>query len=410
MASLFTLPVNNFNSITRHSSDPVFGELHQQNGSLHSTTTNISSLLDYSVQGNRLYEQDGSIRLAEKSIGHIIGEHILSPTVEKVNAMGKSIYCFAQRSLRHLESSLSSLIHFQILPTAGAQRTQNNFNEEDQAAFYQITQRQDGKIVSEAPDEDALVEKKAFSDEHLGTLESLEKTGDDLFTLGRYKEALKQFNEVLAIKREVLGNEHPRTAKTLLNIGRCFFKFGRYKESLRHFEKALPILRKAQGNEDLNVADCLSKIGECWFVLEDFEKAFEHAEKALEIRKKVLGNEHIYVASSLYNTGHCLHNLGRTKEALERFEEELAITRKVRGNEQLETADCLKNIGSYLNLLGRYEEACERYEEVFAIMEKALGIEHPDVKESLSNVVGCLLKVKERPKVSHKLKRYIKMF
>lgn len=69
------------------------GVVHQQNSSewLDIARQQGSSLIDYSVEGNRLYERaDGSIGLAEKPIGYVIGEQVVRPSIDAISSVWNS--------------------------------------------------------------------------------------------------------------------------------------------------------------------------------------------------------------------------------------------------------------------------------------------------------------------------------
>lgn len=80
--------------------------------------------IDHSIQGNRLYESaDGSVELAPRSIGHVIGEHVLAPTVDVVKYCGSSFFGFLGRCFEQIEN-------FQLLPGAAATTFTVNATEE----------------------------------------------------------------------------------------------------------------------------------------------------------------------------------------------------------------------------------------------------------------------------------------
>lgn len=74
-----------------------------------------SSLIDHSIEGNRLYEKfDGTIELDEKPIGYIIGERVLAPAINAVSFSVRGVFSF-------IGSGLSSIHNFQVLPMAAAE-------------------------------------------------------------------------------------------------------------------------------------------------------------------------------------------------------------------------------------------------------------------------------------------------
>ena len=65
--------------------------------------------IDYSVAGNRLYKRtDDSIGIAEKSIGYVIGEKVLFPTINLVSSLTKNVFNMMSCGFGYLKTGLSS--------------------------------------------------------------------------------------------------------------------------------------------------------------------------------------------------------------------------------------------------------------------------------------------------------------
>ena len=59
--------------------------------------------------------------------------------------------------------------------------------------------------------------------------------------MGRYEEALREYEECRKIQEASLGKSHPQYATTLNNIGLIYDKMGRYEEALREYEECQKI-------------------------------------------------------------------------------------------------------------------------------------------------------------------------
>ncbi|MBK6947919.1 MAG: tetratricopeptide repeat protein [Haliscomenobacter sp.] len=59
--------------------------------------------------------------------------------------------------------------------------------------------------------------------------------------LGNYAEAIRRYQEALALRIEVLGERHPQTAEVHHNLGRAYLESGNYEQALQHLKQELEI-------------------------------------------------------------------------------------------------------------------------------------------------------------------------
>jgi len=65
-------------------------------------------LIDYSVEENRLYENfDGTIAIAEKPLGYVIGEQIIAPMIDNISSAVKYIFNFGAKSCAYVDRMLT---------------------------------------------------------------------------------------------------------------------------------------------------------------------------------------------------------------------------------------------------------------------------------------------------------------
>ena len=119
-----SLQISNLNSSAIQYNPVIQGSIAQQNEFFSSvnSTREMSFIIDYSVNNNRLYQRaDGSIELCEKTIGFVIGEQ-LAPFVDSVSCMTNNFFCYVEKGFGYLRGVLSSIYNFQVLPGASAEQ------------------------------------------------------------------------------------------------------------------------------------------------------------------------------------------------------------------------------------------------------------------------------------------------
>lgn len=131
-----------------------------------------------------------------------------------------------------------------------------------------------------------------------------ERRGKSSYALGKYEEALKEFDRCL--------ESNPEDADVLRNKGSALYMLGRYGEALEAFNNSLEI--------DPKNANAWNLKGSTLYMLGRSEEALKALDKALQ------KNPNIFEA--WFNKGSILFELGRYKQALSAVENALRINAK----------------------------------------------------------------------------------
>jgi len=169
--------------------------------------------------------------------------------------------------------------------------------------------------------------------------------GDRLYDLGRYEEAIKEYDKALAID--------PNYRDAHNNKGVALYLLGRHEEAIKEYDKALAI--------DPNFKEAHYNKGAALYLLGRHEEAIKEYDKALAIDPNF--------KEAHNNKGYVLDNLGRHEEAIKELDKALAIDPNFK--------EAHNGKGYALYHLGRYEEAIKEY-------DKALAID-PDYKVARDN-------------------------
>jgi len=165
--------------------------------------------------------------------------------------------------------------------------------------------------------------------------------GNTYFSIGDYKNALKDFNKVLSFKEGSIELK----LDALYNRGNIFLNLQKYEAAIKDYDKVLEV------NPSLHFI--YANKGNAYAMMQDFEKALAAYDKAIALGKD-LGR--IYISR-----GHLYHKMNRTDDAVADFNNSL--------NEE-ETADAYMYRGMAMSR--------KNYIEAMNDFKKAVEIAGPD--------------------------------
>jgi CHAT domain-containing protein/tetratricopeptide (TPR) repeat protein len=209
-----------------------------------------------------------------------------------------------------------------------------------------------------------------------------------LYRAGKYVEATKIAERLLAIVEKALGPEHRDVGTALNNLAELYRDQGRYAEAEPLFRRSLAIYEKALGPEHRDVGASLNNLAELYRDQGRYAEAEPLYRRSLTIQEKALGPEHRDVGTALSNLAELYRAQGRYGEAQPLYRRSLAIVEKALGPEHRDVGTALSRLAALYQDQGRYGEAEPLYRRSLTIYEKALGPEHPDVGTSLNNLAG----------------------
>ncbi len=220
--------------------------------------------------------------------------------------------------------------------------------------------------------------------------------------LGRYDEAIKYFNDSIAIK-ESLGNK--RSAGTSLsNIAKIHIARGEFEEAEKILTRNLELfdqagylkgvadvhnnfgvlnedrgrfpaaldsykrslqLRKQLGDDRLT-AQSYDNVGYIYYLLGEYDNAQVYWQQALDLKTAI--GEDAGVILSTQNMGFLHYAQGEIEPALKSFLVSLDRGRAIKFDNAV--AVSLGNLAAIYESQGRYQAALESYEEALALMEK----------------------------------------
>jgi CHAT domain-containing protein/tetratricopeptide (TPR) repeat protein len=231
-----------------------------------------------------------------------------------------------------------------------------------------------------------VVEPNVGSGQNLGEAEALNRKVTELFSAGKYEEAIPLVQRVLSMGEKTFGPDHPLIATPLNNLAMLYRAQGRYADAEPPFKRSLAIFEKAFGPDHPNVATSLTNLAGLYHLQGRYTDAEALYKRVLGIKEKTLGPDHPDVALSLNNLAGLYQAQGRYADAEPLNRRALAIREKALGSDRPDVAQSLNNLAALHRDQGRYADAEPLYKRSLAIYEKALGPDHTDVATSLNNL------------------------
>lgn len=198
------------------------------------------------------------------------------------------------------------------------------------------------------------------------------------FYAGRYEESKRLSERALQWRRQAHGERHPLVAADLTNLGAIAFDTGRYAEGEPYLRKALELYEGWYGPSHPETGSALTMLGRDLLYQEKTEEAKRLLERALAVQEKALGPEHSRVASVLNDLGNLAVGERRFNEAEAAYLRMEEIYRATRGDGHYLVATAMSNRGNVWLRKGEFAKAEGMFRDVVARYTKALSETHPN--------------------------------
>jgi tetratricopeptide (TPR) repeat protein len=217
----------------------------------------------------------------------------------------------------------------------------------------------------------------AQSDE---TVDALNARVEELYTAGRYGEAVSIAQRAVELAERRFGPDHPHVAQSLEKVATLYYKQGRHAEAEPLYRRALLVAEKALGASHLDVGTLLNNLAVLLHTQGRYDDAEPLFKRALSVRETALGPDHRHVGTTLNNLAVLYAVGGRYAEAEAAYRRSLAIREKASGPEDPSVGESLNNLAMLFESQGRYDDAEPLLLRSLAIRQKAMGPIEPGMR------------------------------
>jgi tetratricopeptide (TPR) repeat protein len=196
------------------------------------------------------------------------------------------------------------------------------------------------------------------------------KYGNNLYVLGRYKEALRIFEKVIMQTKS--DKKYLTYAKASIGKGDVLSEFGQYKEASKAYKDAIKIYSKyskpkSDSKIKLEYGKACNKRGVVLYHLRKWREMPDIYEKSIEILKPLcneIPEARIEYARALNNMGIILRNFERLEEALENYEKSIDEFEELENTVKMKDDEVKKRIEKIVKEIENDEEVREEIKEI----------------------------------------------
>jgi CHAT domain-containing protein/Tfp pilus assembly protein PilF len=207
----------------------------------------------------------------------------------------------------------------------------------------------------------------------------LNNIGGAYGNLGQYDKALKNYQQALVIAKEI--GDKSKAATRVSNIGAIYRRQGLYAKALENYQQALAIHQK--NGDKTGEGTTLNNIGVVYSKQGQYVKALENHQQALDIYQK--NSDKAGEGTTLNNIGVVYRRQGLYAKALENYQQALAICQK--NSDKAGEGTTLSNIGVVYSSQGKYVQALKNYQQALAIHQK---IDDKEQENTTLNNIGAV--------------------
>jgi tetratricopeptide (TPR) repeat protein len=114
----------------------------------------------------------------------------------------------------------------------------------------------------------------------------LNQQAAQLYSQGRYSEAIPLAQRVLALEEETLGRDHPYVATALISLAELYLRQGRYADAEPLVARSIAIRQKILGPDHPDVATSLHELANLYQAEGRYADAEPLYKRSLAIREK----------------------------------------------------------------------------------------------------------------------------
>ena len=159
--------------------------------------------------------------------------------------------------------------------------------------------------------------------------------------LGKYDEALAEFDEVLPLYEEIYGENHIYTAAREVNVGVVYYHLGKLRDAMRYFRAALTTYQAVQATDEETLqakAELENNMAAVYIAQGKVDEAETHLQEALA-DLPATGQE-LYRVLFLKALGYVKWQQGDKAAARSLWEQAATLAHRALGEDHAFTQEC----------------------------------------------------------------------
>lgn len=182
---------------------------------------------------------------------------------------------------------------------------------------------------------------------------------------GFYKKAI--FNAQKANDISIENGNEKTQAEALLRLATALQLLEKYEDAIKNFEQSLALTIKTEGEYALRTSRIYTNLSVLYYYTQEFLNAVNYQKKAIDVYSKNYPKGHSVFATANYNLGIFYEAAGNNQEALEYYRLTQDDFVRFYGSTSPFVARLYNSIGSCYDSLDQIEKSLESYNSAIAI-------------------------------------------
>jgi tetratricopeptide (TPR) repeat protein len=230
------------------------------------------------------------------------------------------------------------------------------------------------------------IEKLSFADRRrlYQTMDMFDEA-KRLTSVGRHKEALSKFEEVVAIRRELTGDAS-QTSKSLAFAAGAHLALNQIDQSRTLMEEAVAMDERIYGESSPQATGKREQLGQICRRQGKYADAFTHFNRTYRSLEKLFGRDNDTTLDCLNQIGLTHNELGNYEQGAETFRRLVDLRRQGSPPGDHDLSCALNNLANSYRTLGHFELALPLFEEALANIERGPDKGGPIEATTVSNL------------------------
>ncbi|KAI0400165.1 hypothetical protein F4802DRAFT_586116 [Xylaria palmicola] len=210
------------------------------------------------------------------------------------------------------------------------------------------------------------------------------------FKTGRYKEAVSQYQNVLARQETVLSKGHLDIMDTRHLLGQVYRNQGKHNEAIDLYVDILEGYHAAGLDDHISALKCMVDLAGAYRALAQYSLAAEYYDRAIAGISARLSADHPIALSARLVRAINLRELDRNEEAEDAFRDIVERFGRILGPFHPDTLRAIMNFAILYDRSGRPRRAEELYRAALAGREKIMGFNNQYTMRTVERLVSLL--------------------
>lgn len=213
----------------------------------------------------------------------------------------------------------------------------------------------------------------------IGLATSRNNLGIALYSLGRFEEAIEQYEQVVKLREVALGEHHPDVGAAYNNLANALMQIRRLDEARDEHVRSMAIWEAGLGRKHPFIGASLNNLGNVEYNLGDFEAAEARYREALALRLEVLPPDHVDLAATRLNLGAVLTERKAYVEAQAIIMQANEVFETVLGEDHPYAVSSRGSLAELRRLQGDLDGAIAQQRAVVQTQQRVLPADHPEL-------------------------------